>query len=254
MFDNLSASAPRLAATKKTQKLGELELAACKILGSGCRDVVRVWARESTMHRARVSVRRSPGLHGSARRRVTRAAPDPGKKPAEGSPGGRAPAADRGGAGRVRLQSLGAAPLVTIWCAWSVGARAARTSYVPGQPRRCILDRRRWAASTTRRSRCSRSRCRRWLGASQCLIAPVACAWAASATRRAARRRATHGSEAARPAPACGTRRAPGREHIIAATGGAHAARERAQASRARGNRGGTQTRRERDGEHAITP
>ena len=63
--------------------------------------------------------------------------------------------------------------------------------------------------------------------------------------RSAARRRATHGSGDARPAPACGTRRARERK-IITATVAArtHATRERAQASRARGNRGGTQTRR----------
>ena len=79
LFDGVSASARRLAATKKP-KLGELELAACKTLGSGCRDVVRVWARESTMHRARVSVRGSPGPPRvrAARSRVTRAAPSSG--------------------------------------------------------------------------------------------------------------------------------------------------------------------------------
>ena len=67
-------------------------------------------------------IHRSPGPPRVGAARVTRAAPDPGKEPAEGSPGGRAPAADRGGASCARLQSLGAAPLVTIWCAWSVGA------------------------------------------------------------------------------------------------------------------------------------
>ena len=45
------------------------------------------------------------------------------------------------------------------------------------------------------------------------------------AERRAARRRATHGSEDARPAPACGTRRARERK-IITATVAARTPRE----------------------------
>ena len=200
--------------------------------------------------------RQRPQVSGTPRFRAaprhTRGPRPRSKPPPSTSPGGRSPAADRRGAGRARLQSLGAAPLVTIWCAWSVGARAARTSYVPGQPRRCILDRRRWAASTTRRSRCSRSRCRRWLGASQCLIAPVARAWAMSATRRAARRRATHGSEAARPAPACGTRSA--RERKDHRGNGRHGRRARASPSEPRARQPRRHADAEREREHAVTP
>ena len=171
----------------------------------------------------------SAGLRDSTRgARVTRAAPHPGRKPPpDASPGGRAPPA-------APPRRCGREVDVLLACAYypNLGHVCARTDWyvrVVGQPQSLRNPPGRWRRSPGMTRRCSRSRCRRSLGSmpvSHCTCSPLV---GDVADAESARRRATHSSEDARPAPACGTRSAPGREHIIAATAAArHADAERA--------------------------
>ena len=112
------------------------------------------------------------------------------------------------------------------------------------------LGGRRWPPSPGMTRRCSRSRCRRLLGAMP--VSRCTCSPRMGDVADAARRAPASDARQRGRAPGAGLRHAArqGEKNHHRNRGGTHAARERAQASRARGNRGGTQTRRER--EHAA--